>query len=1243
MIDINERPPRSIKMSFVHLHTHTEHSYLDGVMQLHQLVGKVKETGMPAIAMTDHGGMHGAVRFYKTCMKAGVKPIIGCELYVTPDVAVKDRNLIYHLTVLAKDYEGYKNLMLLTSFGYNNLHYKPRVDYDFLRKHSKGLIGMSACLGGEIPQVLLRGIGGESGSYIEEATRKAVFYNELFNGDFYLELQRNGFKEQDVVNPELRQISAQTGIKLVPTNDCHYLEEEDWRLHGYISRIVKDGDHEGQDRGELWVRTPEEMAELFEPELIQETLNIADQCNLELSFDNHVFPLYETHDGLTPEEEITKFAFDGLKKRGFENNPEYIKRLEEELEQIISNGFSTYLLIVADFIREARSRGIAVGPGRGSAAGSLVCYCLEITDLDPLPYNLLFERFINPERVSLPDIDVDFCERRRPEIIQYMVDKYGQESVAQIANINSMQARMAIKDIARAMSTPAPDGTPSQEAIPIPDANRLSSLIPKVEPKLEKGETVLSKSIDLGLFDEELKLPLHKKLLDYALKVEGMARGLGVHAAGIVVADTKITDYAPTFLDKEGKVITQFDKKDVESVGLVKIDFLGLKNMTLIQTTIQNIKKSGKDDIDIRTIPLDDEKTFELYCEGDVDGIFQMESAGMRKYLGMLQPKIFEDIIALVALYRPGPLTSGMVDDFVGRKRGREETSYFGLDEMLEDILKPTCGVIVYQEQVMQLAQAVAGFTLGQADILRRAMGKKDPVEMAAQKGIFVEGAVANGVNQLKAEKLFEIVNGFAGYGFNKSHSAAYALISYQTAYLKSHYPMEFMTALMEVEKGDHEKLGSYIKECRKKYEVSAPDILLSGKNFTLGDNQILFGLSGIKGIPDKALDDLEILQKKWKKEGKPDSISLLLAESPNFSKKFLEVMNKAGAFDGYEPNRALVNKNIDAIASYAKWMRDNKNKIQKKHAGQLSLFEDSGLQEPKFSPEAATRNSLGLPDSPDQEKWMIEKTLPWKLDQQLANEREVLGFYVSGAHPIETYLSPDNIKDRLSIRVARETESSKDKYKMLVVMEDIRNLSTKKDGRPFVTGEISDETGSMRFMCWPNDYERITRSTIGNDGESNYDGKQFVKGQCFMITGNLMDDDYNWDGEGEAPKQFVISSIANLSCDMPESKFHQIEVGANNMSDEAIEDMHQVFKKHSTVEVNKAATIIMVKAIDGKRVPETMKEFAYVVDYDPSFMKSLSEWRMKHESAPAKRISQKRKVIGGRPESSKTGSAPRM
>lgn len=1106
-------------MDFAHLHVHTGYSYQDGITDIDGLLDKAVSSGMSSIAVTDHGNMDCAIRFFSAARKKEIRPIIGCELYFTREPEIRDRAFTYHLTVLAMNNEGYRNLMRLVSAGTRHFYYKPRVTPDLLRQYSEGLMGLSACLGGEIASLVRR---GEDEKLILDTVRE---YRDIFHGNFHLELMRNGFEEQDMVNEALLDIERTLGVGCVPTNDVHYLNPEDSELRDYISRISDGNDDESN--GQLWLRTPEEMTDIFGSALCARTLDVANACDVDIPLGKSVFPVYETP-GMTPEEEIRSRARKGLSDRGLDGKKEYVERLESELSQIVSNGFSTYLLIVADFIREARKKGIAVGPGRGSAAGSLVCYSLEITDLDPLPYNLLFERFINPERVSLPDIDVDFCEIRRPEMIHYMMERYGEDKVAKILNVNTLQAKMAIRDVARAMSLPRRGESYSEEEIPLSDVNALSKVVDAAgKVKLSDGNNVIGQLMQDGAFDDLVNgRPVMRKLLELARKAEGIPRGRGVHAAGIVVADTAVTDYAPIWLDKDGMPVTQYDKVDIEKAGLVKIDFLGLSNMTIIQLATRYIEAAGKGRIDMRKIPLDDPEVFDLYARGEMDGIFQMESAGMRKYLGQLKPKHFEDLIALIALYRPGPLGSGMTADFVARSQGKAEVSYFGLDDLLEDILRPTYGVIVYQEQVMQIARAVSGFSLGQADLLRRAMGKKKPKEMAAQHDNFINGAVRNGVGKDIAEQLFSMIAKFAEYGFNKSHSAAYALISYQTAWLKTHYPVEFMAALMEVEKDDMKKLGHYARVCKGRIAIRPPDILHSGKAFRPDGDDILFGLSGLKGVPEKALDDLTLLQEKWARGvDTPVSVAGVMSQSPNFNLKFLESMTKCGAFDRFMENgaddRYKIMANAKTIASYAKNIakkREAKER-ERKTRPLLDISLDLGN-----TYECDRRPGIGLPA--DDQKWhpagrdaLAKAKAEWGLTARLRHERDVMGFRVSDEHPVNAWTK--DVPERIRIADAADGDDGV----MVVYVDSLAMRYTRKDGSPFATGVVEDDTGEMNIIIWPKEWAAMTKSRSAPE-----------PGKCYRITGSFRPDTFSHDGEGEPPLQIIARSCVDLEGDGPET-----------------------------------------------------------------------------------------------------------
>ncbi len=836
---------------FVHLHCHTEYSLLDGAIRLKDLCNRAKDFGMPAAAITDHGNLFGATHFYKNCKDVGIKPIIGCEVYTCLDHTdkssefAKKRN---HLILLAENNTGYANLVRLVTKGYlDGFYFKPRVDKKLLRKYSEGLICLSACIAGEIPRAI------ESGD-MDKALEITKEYLDIFPDRFYLELQVNGLEAQKRANVGLMEIAEKTGIPLVATNDCHYLNADDVDAHGLLLCIqtqtnILDPKRMQFDSTDLFYKSAEQMQKEFShvPEAITNTVRIAERCNVEMTFGKHYFPVYEVPSQMTPASEFRRLAEEGLEKR-IEQHPDqnsidveaYRARLAYEIDVILGMGFPDYFLIVQDFINWAKNSGIPVGPGRGSAAGSLVAWALRITNLDPIPYNLLFERFLNVERVSLPDIDVDFCERRRGEVIRYMVDKYGEDSVAQITTFGKMKAKAAVKDVGRAL------------AIPYAMTDKIAKLIPE-SPKMTVKKALEEEPDLKTLYDTDADV---SKLLDTSMRLEGLSRHASTHAAGLVVSDKPMTEYLPLYRGKKGELVTQFDMKMVENVGLVKFDFLGLRTMTLIQDTLDAIEHQGKTVPNLDTLPLTDVATYELYARGDTDGIFQVESSGMRQYLRQLKPNCFEDVIAMLALYRPGPLGSGMVDEFIKRKHGEVEVTY--PHESLTDCLRDTYGVIVYQEQVMQIAQIIAKYTLGGADLLRRAMGKKDPAAMAKERSTFVDGAVANNIDAKKANEIFDLMEKFAEYGFNKSHSAAYALISYHTAYLKVHFKVEFMAALMTSEMGNQDKLLKYVAACKAMdIEVLQPSVNDSIRAFSALESKVVFGLGGIKGVGDEAIKEI--------------------------------------------------------------------------------------------------------------------------------------------------------------------------------------------------------------------------------------------------------------------------------------------------------------------------------------------------------------------------------------------------
>ncbi|MFB3141136.1 MAG: DNA polymerase III subunit alpha, partial [Candidatus Acidiferrales bacterium] len=831
------------KAEFVHLHLHTDYSLLDGACTIPRLAELTARQGMPAVAVTDHGNLFGAAKFCQAAEAHGVKPIVGCEVYITTgDRRSRSGNgeNTHHLVLLSENLEGYRNLIKLVSAGHlEGFYYKPRIDKELLAQHSRGLIGLSACLNGEVAFNLL------ANNY-EAARRAAGEYRDILGAEnFYLEIQDQGLEQEHRIQPDLLRMSQETGIPLVATNDCHYLAKGDAYAHDVLlciqmGKLVSDPNRMKFDSDQFYFKSAEEMLQVFRavPEAVQRTLEIAERCHLTLPREEHPFPHFAVPDGFTLESYFEKMARKGFEERrahlsaqaqrGLLRHPlaDYERRLEKEIRMIQQMRFAGYFLIVWDFIRYAREQGIPVGPGRGSAAGSLVSYALRITDIDPLQYGLLFERFLNPERVSLPDIDIDFCMRRRSEVINYVTQTYGRENVAQIITFGTLAAKAAMKDTARALE------------LPYAEADRLAKMVP---PQLNITiDEALRQSAPLRQrYESEPKI---KQVLDVARRLEGLSRHSSTHAAGVVISPKPLGEVVPLYKTNKDEIVTQFAMDDLERIGLLKMDFLGLTTLTVITDAVQLIEQHRGVKLVLEDLPLDDSETFQLFSRGAAAGIFQFESHGMREILRRYQPSRFEDLVALNALYRPGPLQGGMVDDFIARKHGQKEVTYL-LPE-LKEVLEETYGVIVYQEQVMQIANRLAGFSLGEADILRRAMGKKKPKEMAAQQEKFLAGCRERKVNPKKAVKIFELMAQFAGYGFNKSHSAAYALLAYQTAYLKTHYPVEFMAAVLSAETGNTEKVVKYIGECRQMgITVLPPDVQSSDWSFTPAGESIRFGL----------------------------------------------------------------------------------------------------------------------------------------------------------------------------------------------------------------------------------------------------------------------------------------------------------------------------------------------------------------------------------------------------------------
>ncbi|MBL3593797.1 MAG: DNA polymerase III subunit alpha [Synergistaceae bacterium] len=958
-----------MKHPFVHLHVHSEYSLLDGAIHCSDLAAQAAQWEMPAVAVTDHGAMFGAVEHYEACRKAGVNPIIGCEIYVDPEGhrSRDKRGRNYHLCLWAADQEGYRNLVKLVSIANTEgFYYKPRIDHDLLARHAKGLIVGSACLAGEIPSLLLEGDR-------DGAVERALLYRDIVGeGNFYLEVMHNTIPQQALANKELVEISRRTGIPLIATNDAHYLRREDATWHDVLLCIQTNATVDQQDRfrfesDDFYLRSPEEMWQLFGseiPEALTNTVEIGNRCNVEFTFGQYQFPLFEVPEGHTLETYLEHSAWEGLRSRfkGREIPDVYGERLNYELGVIKQMGFAGYFLIVADFINAAKDREIPVGPGRGSAAGSLVAYAMRITEIDPLPHHLLFERFLNPERISMPDVDTDISDKGRDEVIRYVVEKYGKEKVSQIITFDRMKTKAAIRDVGRAL------------AMPYPDVDRVAKLV--AEGVKSVGDA-LEQSDDLRRLKKED--PAVSRLLDIAAKAEGIVRHCSQHAAGVVIAPNPLEEILPIKRLSDDTVVTQFSMEPVEKLGLVKMDFLGLKNLSLIESCLRNIEGNGKGRISLLDLALDDPRTYELLQRGDTMGVFQLESAGMRQLLKRLKPDCFADLVAVLALYRPGPLGSGMVDQYIERKHGRAPVEY--LHPELEEVLKETYGVVLYQEQIMQIAARLAGYSLGEADLLRRAMGKKKADVMALQRDKFVSGCESRGVAKTKAEEIFDIVQVFAGYGFNKSHSAAYALISYQTAYLKANYPVEFLAAFLSNQIGSKmDVLARYVKEVRNAgIEVLPPDVNESKADFTVIGDVIRFGLSAVSKVGGGAVEAiLEAREEKGTFRSLWDFLTKIDLRAVN--RAVVENLIKVGAFSALPGNRR---QKMEVLTGFIEM-------AQRRHADQNqgSLFGAVAMAEEEDPP---------FPDVED-----------YGPQEKLELEFEAVGIYISG-HPLDRHA------DRLS------------------------------------------------------------------------------------------------------------------------------------------------------------------------------------------------------------------------------------
>ncbi len=1026
---------------FVHLHLHTQFSLLDGAIRLEDLFHWAKRYRLPAFAITDHGSMFGAVEFYQQAQSHGIKPIIGCEVYVAPGSRFEKSTkgiseASFHLILLAQNPTGYRNLMKLVSAGYfEGFYYRPRVDKDLLRQHHEGLIALSACLQGEIPYCLSSGDFHKARLAAEEM--KAIFPNRRF----YLELQENKIPEQKKVNAGLMEIARDLSLPLVATNDCHYLKREDAKAHEILlciqtGKTLRDVDRMKFSTEEFFFRSAEEMEALFCycPEALQNTVEIAERCNLELKLNELQFPQFQVPDGENLDSFLEKSAGKGLKERLMDAAPRvrsegfYSQRLQQELRMIQKMGFAGYFLIVADFIRYAKEKGIPVGPGRGSGAGSLVAYSLGITEIDPIAHGLLFERFLNPERVSPPDIDIDFCIEGREEVIQYVKNKYGADHVAQIITFGKMQARAVIRDVGRALD------------MPYGEVDRIAKMIPNTL------NITLADALDQEPRLQELgrNNPQVQKLLTLAQALEGLPRHASTHAAGVVIASSPLVEVVPLYRGQQNETVTQYPMKDVEKIGLIKFDFLGLKTLTMIADVIKRVGLSRGEKVEIGKIPLDDHQTYALLGSGDTSGIFQLESSGMRDLVIRLIPERFEDLVALLALYRPGPLKSGMVEDFIKRKLGKIPIDY-EIPE-LKGILEETYGVIVYQEQVMQIATYLANFSLADADILRRAMDKKKSDEMAMQKKKFMEGAQRNKISAKKAEKLFDLMAKFAEYGFNKSHSAAYALIAYQTAYLKAHFPVEFMAALMSSEMGNADKILRYLNECREKgMEVLPPDVNESQQDFTAGEGKIRFGLAAVKNV---GLAAIQSILSAREEKGNFRSLSdfCLQVDLRKVNKRVIESLIKCGAFDSIGPSRAQLLAGLEEAMEWSQGMERERSNPQ------IILF---GVSQPEGRAEPP------FPVVPE-----------WPESQRLAFEKETLGFYLTG-HPLTRYA---DALQRLTTTNTQQIREISDGQEIVIggVVNALKETTTRKGDRmAFLT--LEDLQGVVEVIIFAELYKNST------------------------------------------------------------------------------------------------------------------------------------------------------------------------
>ena len=1134
---------------FVHLHLHTDYSLLDGACDVEKLCNRAKELGMPAVAMTDHGNIFGAVHFVNAAKSAGIKPIVGCELYVCKkddhniERTPPEGDTYNHLLVLAESEEGYRNLAksrrkhLLHGF-----YYKPRISKKFLAEHSRGLIGLSGCLKGEVAEFLME-------EKYDAARNAAAMFADIFGKEnFFLEIQDQGLEQEHRIHPGLFRLEKDLGLPLVATNDSHYLCEDDAHAQDVMvciqtGKSIQDTNRMKFQGTDFYVKDYAQMARVFKdsPEVLTRTLAIAERCNMKIEKVSNPFPHFDVPAGFTADSYFEHVTREGFTRRletlrrveakgGLKHSvTDYEQRLNRELGIIQQMQFSGYFLIVWDFIRYAREHDIPVGPGRGSAAGSLVSYSLGITDIDPLQHELLFERFLNPERISMPDIDIDFCMNRRGEVIQYVTQKYGRENVAQIITFGTMAAKAAIKDVGRAMD------------IPYADVDRIAKMVPTTL-NIKLDDAIKESPALQQAYESDSQI---RALLDTARKLEGLVRNSGVHAAGVVISPQPLTELVPLHKTKNDEIVTAFDMVAIEKMGLLKMDFLGLTTLTIIDDALKLIVQTREEHLALDAIPLDNAITYEkVFHTGLTSGVFQFESSGMRDVLRRYKPSSVEDLTALNALYRPGPIQGGMIDDFIDRKHGRKKIEY-ELPE-LQEVLQETLGVIVYQEQVMQIANKLAGYSLGEADLLRRAMGKKKAEEMAQQRERFVHGAVKNGYPPKKIEKIFDLMAQFAGYGFNKSHSAAYALLAYHTAYLKTHYPVEFMAALLTSVTGNTDDVVKYINECREMgIAVEPPDINVSDANFTPHGAAIRFGLAAVKNVGHNAIDSIVAGRKKL---GRYKSI-FEVCENVDLrllNKRVLESLIKSGAMDSLGRRAQLMAVLDKAMDVAQKAQRDAES-------GQHGLF---GI----FQDEATNSHAETLPDIPD-----------WDEHARLANEKEILGFFITG-HPLEKYRDKLDDLRALSTTEISAMKSSTGKDESISTAGIITNLKVLKSKRGdyYAQCALEDMAGTVETIVFPEAYKKL---------------QDKVKLEVpVLIRGGVRIE------EGANPKLTVndIQPLEDVKIPLPKSL--RIRIPLENASEGTVGELHQLFiqrKGEAKVlfDVERAGDFMVVMEAEGYNV----------------------------------------------------------